>query len=251
MSRAVRPRRGRMAAFWTSVVITGVSVLGGIGVLPTTEVATQAAPGGDPRAAIGLAGASTAQPVQQVEPAVVLRALPEPEPVVDEGDRGQVLAGPPGLVPDDRRDVDRAGLDAGIGPADPLPPASGNGRRVVFDQSEQRVWLVDGSGVVRRTYLVSGSVYDNLDPGTYEVYSRSRHAVGIDDSGTMEYMVRFTRGDRAAIGFHSIPVDDGEKVQTRAELGTPLSHGCVRQWKPDARALWDFAPLGTTVVVTA
>lgn len=250
MSRAVRPRRGRMAAFWTSVVITLVSVLGGIGVLPTT----QAAPGAEPQAAIGLAGASTSQPVQQIEPAVVLRALPEPEsavePGVGEGDRDQVLAGPPGLL-DERRDVDRAGLEATIGPADPLPPASGNGRRVVFDQSEQRVWLVDGSGVVRRTYLVSGSVYDNLDPGTYEVYSRSRHAVGIDDSGTMEYMVRFTRGDRAAIGFHSIPVDDGEKVQTRGELGTPLSHGCVRQWKPDARALWDFAPVGTTVVVTA
>ena len=68
----------------------------------------------------------------------------------------------------------------------------------------------------------------------------------------MRYMVRFTQGDNAAIGFHDIPIDDdGRKVQTKAELGTPLSHGCIRQWPDDAKALWKFAPLGTTVVVTA
>lgn len=137
-------------------------------------------------------------------------------------------------------------------PADTaLPPDSGNGRRVVFSEGRQRVWLVaDGSDVVR-TYPVSGSIYDNLDPGTYAVYSRSEEAVGIDDSGTMRYFVRFATGDRgAAIGFHDIPVKDGEPVQTVDQLGTPLSHGCVRQDRDDAVALWEFAPVGTTVVVT-
>jgi len=64
-------------------------------------------------------------------------------------------------------------------------------------------------------------------------------------------MVRFTQGFNDPIGFHSIPLMDGERMQTRAELGTPLSHGCVRQAFPDARALWRFAPVGTSVVVTA
>jgi lipoprotein-anchoring transpeptidase ErfK/SrfK len=40
-------------------------------------------------------------------------------------------------------------------------------------------------------------------------------------------------------------------VQTAAELGTPTSHGCIRQRRADARAMWDFASLGTTVVVVA
>ncbi len=136
-------------------------------------------------------------------------------------------------------------------PEEVLPVASGTGRRAVFSESQQRVWIVGGQGKVLRTYLVSGSVYDNLDPGTYDVYSRSRHAVGIDGSGTMEYFVRFTKGDEgAAIGFHSIPVDDGEAVQTHDELGTPQSHGCIRQAEADAIAMWDFADIGTTVVVT-
>lgn len=132
-----------------------------------------------------------------------------------------------------------------------LPPDSGTGRRIVFDESAQRVWLVNASGRVRRTYLVSGSVTDNLQPGTYDVYSRSRWAVGIDDSGVMEYFVRFTRGNHAAIGFHSIPTKNGEPLQTRGQLGTPRSHGCIRQSLPDAIALWEFAPVGTAVVVTA
>lgn len=133
-----------------------------------------------------------------------------------------------------------------------LPARSGAGRRIVFSESRQRVWLVDGDNDVLRTYLVSGSIEDNLDPGTYEVYSRSRNAVGIDDSGTMEYFVRFTQGTQgAAIGFHTIPVDEGAPVQTLKQLGTPLSHGCIRQKRADAIALWDFAPSGTTVVVTA
>ena len=67
----------------------------------------------------------------------------------------------------------------------------------------------------------------------------------------MKYFVRFTEGDTgAAIGFHDIPVDDdGELVQTLDQLGTPQSHGCIRQEQEDAIALWEFADIGTEVVV--
>lgn len=149
--------------------------------------------------------------------------------------------------------VDRAATQASNGPA--LPAETGTGKRVVFDISDQRVWLVEpdsgGSDEVRRTYLVSGSLMDNLDPGTFAVYSRSRWASGIEDSGVMEYFVRFTRGANAAIGFHSIPTKDGVPLQTEAQLGTPQSHGCIRQELSDAKQLWAFAPVGTKVVVTA
>ncbi len=130
-----------------------------------------------------------------------------------------------------------------------LPRKSGDGRRVVFSQDAQRVWLVEADGTVARTYLVSGSTYDNLQPGNYAVFSRSEQAWGIDDSGTMRNFVRFAHGPNAAIGFHDIPVFKGKRVQTEKQLGTPLSHGCVRQATADALALWEFAPIGTRVVV--
>jgi hypothetical protein len=211
--RPVRPRYGRIAAFAGSVVVTATSILAGTGVLPDGGAPSYASPRGAGSGAMSLAAQAASGPAA---------------PGAD---------GTP-AVPDERA------------AATPVPADSGVGRRIVFDMSDQRVWLVREDGSVERSYLVSGSLYDNLDAGSYEVYSRSRHATGIDDSGTMRYMVRFAHGDRAAIGFHDIPVDDGELVQTRAQLGTPLSHGCIRQWRPDARALWRFAPVGTTVVVT-
>lgn len=134
-----------------------------------------------------------------------------------------------------------------------LPDGSGTGRRAVFDQSLQRVWIVDGSGTVQRTYPVSGSDENNLRPGTYHVYSKSRWAVGIDDSGVMQYFVRFAHGtdNGAAIGFHTIPTKQGKPLQTVAQLGERLSHGCIRQKTADAIAMWDFAAVGTKVVVVA
>ena len=139
-----------------------------------------------------------------------------------------------------------------IAPDNGLPADSGSGRRVVYSEGLQRVWLVDDGEHVETSYAVSGSAYDNLDPGTFEVYSRSEHAASFDGGSTMDYFVRFTKGPTgAAIGFHDIPVlNSGELIQTEAELGIPLSHGCIRQAREDAQTLWDFAPIGTTVVVT-
>jgi lipoprotein-anchoring transpeptidase ErfK/SrfK len=135
--------------------------------------------------------------------------------------------------------------------AELLPDDSGAGKRVVYDISAQQVWLVAADDSVVRTYPVSGSRYDQLDTGTYQVFSRSRHATSWHGTESMEFMVRFHRGARANIGFHDIPVDTstGVEVQTLAELGTPLSDGCIRQNVVDAAALWEFAPLGTSVVV--
>lgn len=133
-----------------------------------------------------------------------------------------------------------------------LPAGSGAGYRIVFDQSDQRVWLVASDGSVERTYLVSGSRFNNLQPGSYRVLSKSRTATAFDGSGTMEYFVRFTTGFSEPIGFHSVPrYNNGDLEQTKEQLGTRLSAGCIRQWMPDAIALWDFAPIGTSVVVTA
>lgn len=189
---------------------------------------------------------------------------PRPDPVADTGSDAPADAGTDdtasgdtggGWLTVDRGSGDRQGDDSDIS-ADTEPPAlpadSGTGVRVVFDISDQRVWLVGAKNHVERTYLVSGSIHDNLDPGSYEVYSKSRHAVSFDNRETMDFMVRFAHGERAAIGFHDIPVfDDGTLAQTKSELGTPQSAGCIRQWKPDALALWKFTEVGTPVVVTA
>lgn len=234
--QTVRPRYGRIGVVAGALAVTAVAVLGAVGILPATnDTATSGASGMPTAGAVndvgvpGPAGVDVGVPPQA---AIALSAFDLPE-------RDQLLPA-----------AAEAAAEQAAG-SEVLPARSGSGKRVVFDISEQRVWLVGPADRVRRTYLVSGSVTRNLRPGRYAVYSTSRRAVGIDGSGTMQYMVRFAHGRRAAIGFHDIPVDQGRLVQSRAQLGTPQSHGCIRQWRHDARALWYFAIVGTPVVVTA
>jgi lipoprotein-anchoring transpeptidase ErfK/SrfK len=227
-----RPLYGRIAVLGTSVSVTAIAVLGSLGVLPS--VATGSTEEDDDARVTTVAGA----------PAGLPAAAAPPEPGSD-GYDGAVEVVEDVAEPVEPVEVTPAGPP-------PVPVGSGEGRRVVFDQSDQRVWLVRDDETVARTYPVSGSLTDNLRPGTFEVFSRSPHATGIDDSGTMRWFVRFTHGTGgSAIGFHDIPVDDGARVQTVAQLGTPQSHGCIRQARKDAIALWGFAPVGTRVDVVA
>ena len=81
---------------------------------------------------------------------------------------------------------------------------------VTFVASPRNAGKVDvGAAVaVARTYLVSGSRFNNLQPGSYRVQSKSRTANAFDGSGTMEYFVRFATGFSEPIGFHSVPKDN-------------------------------------------
>jgi hypothetical protein len=132
----------------------------------------------------------------------------------------------------------------------PVPSGSGSGRRIVYSNGAQRVWVIDGDETVVDTYLVSGRE-GVPDPGAYEVFSKSEIAYAGHDGITMRYMVRFTYADSGlAIGFHSIPnTASGEPLQTEEQLGEFHSAGCVRQSLGQAAALYDWADEGTAVYV--
>jgi lipoprotein-anchoring transpeptidase ErfK/SrfK len=147
--------------------------------------------------------------------------------------------------------VRRTGTAAPQAPPFPaLPPDSGSGRRIVYSDSQQRVWIVNDDGRLHDSYLVSGR--DGVpSAGTYSVYSKSETAWAGHDGITMNHMVRFAWGRRLSIGFHSIPrYGNGAPMQTEDELGTPQSAGCVRQADHQAEALYHWARVGDVVVVT-
>jgi L,D-transpeptidase-like protein len=250
-----RPRYGRIATLGSSVVVVLIAVLGNAGALPSLA---DDPPQDDPSLASGDGATGTNADLKTskqpgAERSSGTESEPDPE-VPEQPDESE--------QPDEPEQTEQTEQTQGddLEPAEPsditridtaLPGSSGTGKRVVYSEGRQRVWLVTEDEKVRRTYLVSGSAYDNLEPGSFQVYSRDKSAVGIDDSGTMNFFVRFTQGDSgAAIGFHDIPIDAGLPVQTLSQLGIPLSHGCVRQKREDAVALWKFAPIGTAVVVT-
>jgi hypothetical protein len=131
----------------------------------------------------------------------------------------------------------------------PLPPNSGFGRRIVYSNSQQRVWTVEDNGRVSHTFSVSGR-HGLPSAGIHQVYSK----VPSSPSGdlTLPWTLRFAISDRGnPIDFHGIPIDpSGRPIEPDSLLGTPQSHGCVRMSQVDAKTLWDWATVGTTVVVT-
>ncbi len=212
----VHVRLGRLAAAAASLAVTTVALLGGVGVIPL----------GAGNAAADAPLRDTALHHRVSTPHVTApTATPTPTPTTT-----------PSTT---------------VSSSTALPAASGSGRRAVFSISRQRVWLVDAHGKAVSTYLASGSLTDNLKPGSYHVFSRQRWAIGVDDSGKMEYFVVFAHGQEAAIGFHTIPTKNGRPLQTVAQLGTQQSHGCIRQKLSDALRMWSFGQLGTSVVVVA
>jgi lipoprotein-anchoring transpeptidase ErfK/SrfK len=226
-----RPRR--LAAIGGAAVICVLSLSGALGISPTGQDAHASQP-----PAVGLGPHATSAGGGGAAGAV------------DRSSGNAVGQGSPDTAASDHQSTADHAQPSTQNTA--LPADSGTGRRIVFDVSAQRVWLVNADGAVARSYLVSGSRFDNLDNGTYQVTSRDRHATAYNSDETMNYMVRFAMGRTAPIGFHSIPqMPDGTLVESRSELGAPASDGCIRQWITDARALWKFAPDGTTVVVRA
>ncbi|CAN5741495.1 hypothetical protein BH23ACT12_BH23ACT12_15360 [soil metagenome] len=162
--------------------------------------------------------------------APVSGSIPPPPPPVD-----VAAPAPPAPAP---------ALDAASVPAD-----SGSGRRVVYSVSAQRVWLVNDDGSLHGAWPVSGR-RGLPKPGSYSVFSRSRNARAAAPGITMEFMVRFVRTSGLPIGFHAIPVNRrGAQIQRVDQLGTFQSLGCVRQRYEDAVTMWEFAQIGTPVIV--
>ena len=140
------------------------------------------------------------------------------------------------------------------GPDYSLPANSGTGRRAVYSKSLQKVWVVDRNNRLIKEHRVSGKLkYCDPYPGTYQVYSRSKYTHSIQNPRIQwMYMVRFAKGCNGGnIGFHEIPTDTstGYKMQSVSQLGTPLSGGCVRQAVSDSVWMWNWAYIGTKVVV--
>ena len=132
-----------------------------------------------------------------------------------------------------------------------LPRNSGVGRRVVYSNSLQWVWAIDKDETVVRSMPVSGR-RGVPAAGTYKVTSQSTWSYSLDFEGVdFRWMTRFAKGPAGGnIGFHEIPRKDGKAMQTEAQLGSFAGAGCIRMSTMDVKFLYQWAKLGTPVVVT-
>ena len=132
----------------------------------------------------------------------------------------------------------------------PVPAKSGTGRRIVYANRQQRVWVINTNNKVIRTFLVSGMLRQP-GKGTFRVFSKSPSSFSPEFAGvTFRFMTRFAIGRNGGnVGFHEIPLRYGKLMQTVDELGAFKGSGCLRSSTQDARFIYRWATLGTKVVV--
>lgn len=122
------------------------------------------------------------------------------------------------------------------------------GKWIEVDLSQQKVTLYAGNTVVQSFIISSGTAATPTIPGEYHVWHKVASQTMTERSsasGDYFYLpnvkwVSYFDGDRA---FHG--------TYWHHNFGHPMSHGCINMTEDDAKIVYDFAPVGTKVVVHA
>ncbi|HSE29252.1 MAG TPA: L,D-transpeptidase family protein [Candidatus Saccharimonadales bacterium] len=124
---------------------------------------------------------------------------------------------------------------------------SGGGQNwVEVDLSEQRTTLWSGDTQVASFIISSGVAPFYTPTGEYAIWYKTPNQVmtgGSRASGDYYYLpnVTWVSYFYKDYGFHT--------AYWHNNFGTPMSHGCINMREADAKALYDFAPIGTKVIV--
>ncbi len=117
----------------------------------------------------------------------------------------------------------------------PKPSSNGPSRRIEVYRDKGVTLLVKGGKVVRAIHTSSGGPGTETPSGTYSVFRKELQSWSVPFSTWLPYASYFNQG----IAFHEYP----------DVAPYPVSHGCVRVPAPEAKRVYRFAKLGTTVVV--
>lgn len=129
---------------------------------------------------------------------------------------------------------------------------AGKGKRIIVDLSEQKLKLIENGRVISVRTISTGKWLTPTPTGEYKTRNKIVTAYSKPYGLYMEYWMAFTAD--GSYGLHSLPYwklgNGGRLYEGANHLGTPVSHGCIRQSLADAKSLYDWAPVGTPVTIT-
>lgn len=127
-------------------------------------------------------------------------------------------------------------------------PKNPHQHRIEVDLSTQTLKAFDGTTVVYTFDCITGDADHPTDQGTFHVFLKDKDHVSSKYHVKMHYALFFTHDGKAIHQYHGPAFSLVRSMKQNASdwFG---SHGCVRLTEDDARTLYDWAPLHTTVVV--
>ncbi|MBN1890758.1 MAG: LysM peptidoglycan-binding domain-containing protein [Thermoflexales bacterium] len=137
------------------------------------------------------------------------------------------------------------------GAAAPPPPSAGNtwGKRIVVDLSEQHLYAYEGSRLVYSFVASSGAAPTYTRAGEFSVQSKIPSAYGSTWDIWMPSWLGIYWAGSTENGIHALPILSNGQTLWAGYLGSPISYGCVVLGTYEAKLLYDWAEIGTPVVI--
>ena len=121
--------------------------------------------------------------------------------------------------------------------------------RIVVDLSDQLVVVYEQHEVKYTYRCCTGRSDAPTVPGRYKIQSRMPMAYASKWDLDMPYWLGIYDAGGSENGFHALPLRGGSQVLWSNSMGTPCSFGCIVTETANAKQLYEWADIGTTVIV--
>ncbi|MGQ9628474.1 MAG: L,D-transpeptidase family protein [Anaerolineae bacterium] len=127
----------------------------------------------------------------------------------------------------------------------PIPP-----KHIEIDISEQRLYAYEGQTLVYKFICSTGEPGRETKPGQYKVLSKIPKAYASIWDLDMPYWLGIYPVGKYENGIHALPIvrSTGRKMWVGL-LGKPVSYGCIILSDEDAQTLYNWAEIGTPVLI--
>ncbi len=134
---------------------------------------------------------------------------------------------------------------------DNLDLVARSGKKIVISLSKQELRMYEHGQVISTRRVSTGKWSTPTPVGEFRTRNKIVTAYSKPYNLYMEYWMAFSAD--GSYGLHSLPYwktkSGGKYYEGAAHIGTPVSHGCIRQTLAEAKSLFDWAPVGTPVVI--
>lgn len=126
-------------------------------------------------------------------------------------------------------------------------PKVTSGKYIDINLASQVMTTFENGSPVDASIISSGKRGMETPKGQYGIYNKFPRAYSRSYNLFMPYWMAITSDGK--VGIHELPEWPGGYKEGASHLGIPVSHGCVRLGIGPAKSVYDWAEIGTPVVV--
>jgi len=123
---------------------------------------------------------------------------------------------------------------------------SNDEKTIIIDLSEQKLSYYENGYRINSFSISSGKTGYKTPQGEFSIINKIKTAYSKNYGLYMPYWMAFTT---AGHGIHELPYWSSGYREGEGHLGQPVSHGCVRLGIGSAKEVFDWAQVGTKVIV--